>query len=560
MPDTQEITVEEEKEIQAQQSKEEYQKKKSLFARLFKRGDTEKLDQLQDALMKDDVFTRHLEQEEAEILKKLGKEEKKPGQLSTKLSTTNSPSKSTVKKFYAQEKEAKTKEEAHLHEREESLRKREKSLEEEKMLLYKQRIELQEKHNALAKERTGKNTEKRNVQLEAREHTLNDRAKALREFEETLAQRRKDLDAKEKEFRAVEKRLRDEESSLLKKIRALEENNRLLKKREDEIIRSIDAFETDKDAWKAKEKDFAKKMQFLTAKEAELSKKEASIQPRWAELQQAWQELTTAQNVFEQQKQQRMHEQEELKGIEQRLRKEEGAIVEQVKHLEHDRELLEDKEDEIIEQVDKLEADRKLLEEKEDSIVERIKRLEEMEANYETEVAELQDKEALLFAREQELQESLTAIQLFEKHKKEVKQLEDTYARLKRRVDHEFKQLELLHLKKKNIVQKILQQEEEHAQNMETPLAAEGEGVNPGQATPEKKTIQKKPTNLDIASLITVTRALVGEKNSMYALQNLEKLKKGVEKLKESHPRKREWTYEIMELENELKLASLEHA
>lgn len=256
------------------------------------------------------------------------------------------------------------------------------------------------------------------------------------------------------------------------------------------------------------------KMQALWKKEDEMSAKEASTKQKLQEAQET----------------------------EIRIRTEEDAIVAKIKKLEADQKRLEKEEDAVTKTVARLDKDRAVITAKTREFANIIKEIGNAEKELKEKSEMMDDREARIKRKEKIIETEFARIQKLKKTAENLKDVEETYARVKERLRIAYKEYE-----EKFSNQKAYAPQEIHAVPIQPTF-------QPLRSMQEAKVADSG----DITNLITATKQLIIDKHYEDANKNINRLMQKHMQIPDNNPRKKEIYYEIVGLKNMLKLDLLE--
>ncbi len=356
------------------------------------------------------------------------------------------------------------------------------------------------------------------------------------------------LNEKMNKIAFLEKELQEKHQESLKTISQMEDDIRQkegelsqyepkmqeLCNREDNLKTKEDNLKTKEDNLKAKEHELHQRQQ---VKEHELYQKQQAKEHEIHQNQQA------KEHEIHQKQQAKEHEihqkQQDLLDTEARLKTEENSIIAKIKRLEADQKLLEKEQTAIVKSVQKLEKDKEEITVKTQEFADIMKKITFAEKELKERTDLFVERENHIKRKEQLVEKELARLATLKKKSEKLKEVEQTYERMKHRLRDAYEEYEQRFASKESYAPQKLTLE------------------------PTVKVIEEKPTPQaadtgDITNLINYTRKLVLEKKYEEASRNITKLMHRYMQVPDNNPRKKEIYYEILSIKNMLKLDLLD--
>lgn len=288
----------------------------------------------------------------------------------------------------------------------------------------------------------------------------------------------------------------------------------------------------------AQEKKIDEKMCKMQTMEKELFEKQQDIlqyEPKMRALWQKEDEITTKESATKQKLQ-------EAQETEMRIKAEEDAIVAKIRKLEANQKALEREEDAIQKTVARLDKDRVVISAKTREFANIVKEIGNAEKELKEKSQLLDDREQRIKKKEKLIEMEFTRIQKLKKTAERLKDVEETYTRMKDRLRQAYREYE----------EKFANQQAYAPQEIKAvPIQPTFQPVRPLR---EAKAVESG----DITNLITATKQLIIEKHYDEANKNINRLMQRYIQIPDNNPRKKEIYYEILGLKNMLKLDLLE--
>ncbi len=302
--------------------------------------------------------------------------------------------------------------------------------------------------------------------------------------------------------------------------------------------------ESDTQVWLKKqaiqEKRISEKMQKMQQMEKKLEEKQRAV----AQYEPQLQELEKKQDDLLAQERELKAKQEDIHETEVRVQNEENAIIAKIKKLEADQKLLEKEQDAIQKTVNKLDKERLQISVKTKEFANIVKKIEDSESALKEKAQDIDEREERIRRKEKLIEAEFARIQKLKKTAERLKDVEETYARMRERLRLAYKEYE-----EKFSNQQVYGKETREETIRPMPLVATYQAP-----------MQKEPSldTGDITNIITAAKQMIMDKHYDEANKNINRLMQRYVKIPDSNPRKKEIYYEILGLKNMLKLDLLE--
>ncbi|MBI5072231.1 hypothetical protein HZA99_00265 [Candidatus Woesearchaeota archaeon] len=286
------------------------------------------------------------------------------------------------------------------------------------------------------------------------------------------------------------------------------------------------------------EKKINEKMRKMQIMKQELQEKQRDVMQYEPKMQALWRKEDDI-AIKEASAKQKLQDAQET---ETRIRTEEDAIVAKIKKLETDQKRLEKEEDAVAKTVAKLDKDRAVISAKTREFTNIVKEIGNAEKELKEKSQLLDDREERMKRKEKLVETEFARIERLKKTAERLKDVEETYARVKERLRLAYKEYE----------EKFSNQQAYAPQEIRAvPIQPT---FQPVRSMPEAKAVDSG----DITNLMTATKQLIMNKEYEEANKNINRLMQRYTQIADSNPRKKEIYYEIVGLKNMLKLDLLE--
>lgn len=304
--------------------------------------------------------------------------------------------------------------------------------------------------------------------------------------------------------------------------------------------------ESDAQVWIKKqamqEKKINEKTQKMQQMERELAEKQKTVaqyEPQLRELERKQDEMLAKERELK-------ARQEDVHETEVRVQNEENAIIAKIKKLEADQKLLEKEQDAIQKTVNKLDKERVQISAKTKEFANIVKKIEDSERALKEKAQDIDEREERMRRKEKLIETEFARIQKLKKTAERLKDVEETYARMRERLRLAYKEYE-----EKFSNQQVYGKPEGRQEQAIRPMPLVATYQAPMHKEPAIDTG-------DITNSITATKQMIMDKHYDEANKNINRLMQRYVKIPDSNPRKKEIYYEILGLKNMLKLDLLE--
>lgn len=281
------------------------------------------------------------------------------------------------------------------------------------------------------------------------------------------------------------------------------------------------------------------KMQQMERELAEKQKTVAQYEPQLRELERKQDEMLAKERELK-------ARQEDVHETEVRVQNEENAIIAKIKKLEADQKLLEKEQDAIQKTVNKLDKERVQISAKTKEFANIVKKIEDSERALKEKAQDIDEREERMRRKEKLIETEFARIQKLKKTAERLKDVEETYARMRERLRLAYKEYE-----EKFSNQQVYGKPEGRQEQAIRPMPLVATYQAPMHKEPAIDTG-------DITNSITATKQMIMDKHYDEANKNINRLMQRYVKIPDSNPRKKEIYYEILGLKNMLKLDLLE--
>ncbi|MEK6868353.1 MAG: hypothetical protein AABX98_06035 [Nanoarchaeota archaeon] len=285
------------------------------------------------------------------------------------------------------------------------------------------------------------------------------------------------------------------------------------------------------------EEKMNEKMRKIQTMERELQEKQEAVSQYESQMQ----ELYTRQDAILGKEREIKQRQQDTHETEVRIKSEENAIVAKIKRLETDQKILEKEQDAITRSVAKLDKERLQIHAKNREFTDILSKIGSAEKELKEKVQILDDREERIKKKERIIETEFARIQKLKKTAERLRDVEETYARMKDRLRIAYKDYE----------EKFSNQQASAPREIRAvPIQPTFQPIQPREA--------KIVDSGDITNLITATKQLIIDKHYDEANKNINRLMQRYMQIPDNNPRKKEIYYEIVGLKNMLKLDLLE--
>jgi hypothetical protein len=231
----------------------------------------------------------------------------------------------------------------------------------------------------------------------------------------------------------------------------------------------------------------------------------------------------------------------DIKIMDKKLAEEQNAIIKSVKRLEEDQKLLQKEEDAIIKAMNKLQKEREKLTSKASEFKEIMKKVNVAEKAMKRKSEALEEREQRIAKKEKLIKQEVERVNKLKKTATKLKDVEETYERMKKRLREAYKQHSYTYAQKASLKEPAMKT---------VPLEPTFQFKH--------KERTKEAMSGDITNMLTATKQLILEKHYDDANTGLNTLMTKYMQIPDNNPRKKEIYYEILGLKNMLKLELLE--
>ena len=288
--------------------------------------------------------------------------------------------------------------------------------------------------------------------------------------------------------------------------------------------------------------------QVLDEKERKVALMEKKLRPYEQKSQAIEEKLDMKRLALEEKEKQIRMMNDEMKMYKERLEEEEKAITAKVAALENDKAKITEKEREISRIYDKIEKEKSAEVKRQKDMDEKLAKLAKAEVEHSKRMADMNDAMAKLKAKERKIEEGLNDIKKVKELISMKKQLEETNSRLQKRVGTMFSKIE-----KKTPLPISIEHKEIKGKKMSL-HRFEREAIAKLEGEIEVKHIPRTNAPLGVAKEIELVKELIRQRMFNDASLKISRLKEFQRSLKDA-PHKKILYYDILELENDIKLA-----
>ncbi len=387
----------------------------------------------------------------------------------------------------------------------------------------------------------------------------------------------KKLEKKTKKMQRDKLALHEEENAVVRKIERLE----ALQKQQAEMRSTpsvpvppspeIQMLEKDREAVLQRLSEVERRERMISDREASVAMRERTLQHEALATDSVRSDLALREQELKGKEHDLLRKQQSFAENEQLLLREERAVIGRVHQLEHQKHLLEKEHTAVLVKIEHLEEDKRVLAAKEQSLLNLLRQYEGMREEYQRKENEWQKKHQELEARnadltdkEGKLRADITRLKMVMQKAVNLKNLEETYARLRERVDHSYHELETLHAKKKEA---LAEKQYFYGTSAQQPSSRGSSAslqrpLSPSQRQPAslQAPIQRTITTVDVSAFknqLQEIASFISAQQYAQAEQSLMLLAKQHQKIADTHSEKRSLYYELLDLKMQLKMAQL---
>lgn len=317
-------------------------------------------------------------------------------------------------------------------------------------------------------------------------------------------------------------------------MKAAKEHEQKLKKLSAEAKKNQQTVKVWMNKQQLQERKIAEKIKKIEQMEQELHQKQEDAK----NYEQKLQELYTREDAILEKERELKQRQEDIHDTEQKLREEEGSILAKIKRLEADQRLLEKEQDAIAKTVAKMEREKAQIAAKTREFSQIMKNIADAEKELKEKAGFFAEREEAIRRKEKLVEKEVLRVEALKKKAAKLKDVEQTYERMKKRLREAYQEYEEKFLNKEVYAQKEARFEQTVELQAEKPVVSVETG--------------------DITNLVTATKQLIIDKKYEEANRNISKLMQRYMQIPENNPRKKEIYYDILSVKNMLKLDLLE--